>query len=309
MGKFEDELEIQRRQMENLLCDLEKLIPYFETKTITDIYVYGNGNVSVSDFEKGAYDTDIVLSPAERKRIIYSLSSVVNIPIDTWVRPTLESIIPKYNIRTTAIIEPWVTSPEITFRRPADKIHTLEDYLAENRITQELYVKIVSHIKDYSNIVISGATGSGKTTFTNACLDKMYELFPKDRLYIVEDTFELQYRDPKKTQLYIRPDQAVAAIQTAMRWTPRRIIFGEIRYGEVANEMLKAWITGHPGITTIHAESAASTIPRIEGLLREVIKGQIPDLAESIHLIVHLKNKCVVETLTIQEIREGKNMS
>jgi len=309
MGKFEDEIELQRRQMENLLCDLVKLIPFFETKSITDIFVYGNGNVSVSDFEKGTYDTDIVLTPAERKRIIFSLSSVVNIPIDTWVRPTLESIIPKYNIRTTAILEPWVTSPEITFRRPADKIHTLEDYLAEKRLTQELFVKIVHHIKNYSNIVISGATGSGKTTFTNACLDKMYEFFPKDRLFIVEDTFELQYRDPKKTQLYIRPEQSVAAIQTAMRWKPRRIIFGEIRYGEVANEMLKAWITGHPGITTIHADSAALTIPRIEGLLREVIKGQIPDIAESIHLIVHLKNKHVVEALTIREIREGKNMS
>jgi type IV secretion system protein TrbB len=308
MGKFEDELILQERRMENLLCDLKKLIPLFETKTITDIFVYGNGNVSVSDFDKGAYDTDIILSIPERLRIIYSLSSVVNIPIDKWERPTLESVIPKYNIRTTAIIDPWVPYPEITFRRPADKIHTLEDYLAENRITQELYDKIISHIKIYSNIVISGSTGSGKTTFTNACLDKMYDLFPKDRLYIVEDTYELQYRDPKKTQLYIRPNQAVASIQTAMRWTPVRIIFGEIRYGEVANEMLKAWVSGHPGITTIHADSAAATIPRIEGLLREVIKGQIPDLAESVHLIVHLKNKRVVEALTVREIREGKQM-
>jgi len=308
MGKFEDELELQKRQMENLLCDLEKLIPLFETKTITDIFVYNQGNVRVTDFDKGSYDPGIVLSVQERLRIIYSLSSVVNIPIDKWLRPTLESIIPKYNIRTTAIIDPWVTAPELTFRRPADKIHTFNDYLKEGRITQELHDKIISYIKNYSNIVISGATGSGKTTFTNACLDKMYELAPQDRLYIVEDTFELQCSSPWKTQLYIRPDQAVTAIQTAMRWTPRRIIFGEIRYGEVANEMLKAWITGHPGITTIHAESAASTIPRIEGLLREVIKGQIPDLAESIHLIVHLRNKCVVEALTIREIREGKQM-
>jgi len=306
MGKFEDEQERSARQMVNLLRDLNKLIPYFETKTITDIYVYSQGNVYVNDFYKGTYNTDVVLSLSERLRIIYSLSSVVDIPIDKWIRPTLESIIPKYNIRTTAILDPWLSAPEITFRRPADKIHTFDDYLAEKRISQELYDKIITHINDYSNIVISGSTGSGKTTFTNACLDKMFELSPSDRLYIVEDTFELQCRSPFKTQLYIRPDQAVAAIQTAMRFTPRRIIFGEIRYGEVANEMLKAWITGHPGITTIHADSAASAIPRIEGLLREVIKGQIPDLAESIQLIVHLKNKTVVEALTVREIQEGK---
>jgi len=307
MGRAEDELERRERHMTNLLSDLEKLIPFFETKTITDIYVYDNGNVFIEDFEKGSYDSGVVLSASDRLRIVYSLSSVVDIPIDKWVRPTLESIIPKYNIRTTAILDPWLASPQITFRRPAEKIHTFEDYLSEGRITQELYDKIISHIEKRSNIVISGATGSGKTTFTNACIDKLYELTPNERIYIVEDTPELQCRSPFKTQLFIRKEQAVIAIQTALRFTPKRIIFGEIRSGEVAVELLEAWNTGHPGnVTTIHADNAASTIPRIEGLLRQIIKGQLPDLAESIQLIVHLKNKRVVEALTVSEIREGK---
>jgi len=309
MGRDEDELERRKRHMTNLLSDLEKLIPFFETKTITDIYVYDDGNVFIEDFEKGSYDSGIVLSLSERLRIIYSLSSVVDIPIDKWARPTLESIIPKYNIRTTAIIDPWLYSPQITFRRPAEKIHTFEDYLANERISKELYDKIISHIEKRSNIVISGSTGSGKTTFTNACIDKMCELTPNERIYIVEDTPELQCRSPFKTQLFIRKEQAVIAIQTALRFTPKRIIFGEIRSGEVAVELLEAWNTGHPGnVTTIHADSAASTIPRIEGLLRQIIKGQLPDLAESIQLIVHLKNKKVVEALTVSEIREGKQM-
>jgi len=310
MGRIEDELKIHERHMENLLSDLEKLIPFFETKTITDIYVYDNGDVFIEDLEKGTYNSGITLSPSEKLRIIYSLSSVVDIPIDKWERPTLESIIPKYNIRTTAIVDPWLYSPQITFRRPAKKIHTFEEYLAEGRITQELYDKIISHIEKRSNIVISGATGSGKTTFTNACIDKMYELTPDERIYIIEDTHEIQCRSPFKTQLYIRKEQAVIAIQTALRFTPKRIIFGEIRSGEVAVELLEAWNTGHPGnVTTIHADSATSTIPRIEGLLRQIIKGQLPDLADSIQLIVHLKNKSVVEALTIPEIREGKKMS
>jgi type IV secretion system protein VirB11 len=310
MGRAEDELERRERHMTNLLSDLEKLIPFFETKTITDIYVYGQGNVYVEDFYKGSYDTGVVLTLSERLRIIYSLSSVVDIPIDKWARPTLESIIPKYNIRTTAIIDPWLLAPEITFRRPADKIHTFEEYLSEGKITRELYDKIISHIEKRANIVISGSTGSGKTTFTNACIEKMCEFTPDERIYIVEDTPELQCRSPFKTQLYIRKEQAVTAIQTALRWTPKRIIFGELRSGEVAVELLEAWNTRHPGnVTTIHADNAASTIPRIEGLLRQIIKGQLPDLAESIHLIVHLKNKNIVEALTVREIREGKNMT
>ena len=314
MGRHEDELNRKKREMESLLHDLERLIPFFETKTVTDIYVYGEGNVHVNDFDKGTFDTGVVLSPVERLRIINSLASVCDTPIDKWVRPTLESIIPRYNVRTTAILPPWTTSPEITFRRPADKIFTLEEYLQEGRISQQLYDKIVSHIEKRSNIVISGSTGSGKTTFTNACIEKMLDFTPAERIYIVEDTPELQCRSPNKTQVYIRKDQAVAAIQTALRWTPKRIIFGELRSGEVANELLQAWNTGHSGnITTIHADSAVSTIPRIEGLLRQVITGQLPDLADTIQLIVHLTSRSdfgpmVDEVLTVKEIQEGKKI-
>jgi type IV secretion system protein VirB11 len=317
MGRIEDELESRARQMENLLGDIRPLIPLFETKTITDVYVYGDGNVFASELKqngKETRDTGIVLSPADRLRIINSLASVSDTPIDKWARPTLESIIPRYGIRTTAILDPWLVSPEITFRRPADKIFTLEEYLAQGRISQALYEKIVSHIEKRSNIVISGSTGSGKTTFTNACIEKMTELTPDERIYIVEDTPELQCRSRFKTQLYIRKEQAVSAIQTALRWTPQRIIFGELRSGEVAVELLEAWNTGHPGnVTTIHADSAASTLPRIEGLLRQVYKGQLPSLADSIQLVVHLANRAgfgpiVDEALTVWEIQNDRNV-
>jgi type IV secretion system protein VirB11 len=162
MGKFEDELVRSERQMANLLGDLYKLIPLFETKTVTDVYVYGSGKVYVNDFEKGSYDTEISISKSERLRIIYSLSSVVDQPIDKWAHPTLESIIHKYNVRTTAILDPWLSEPEITFRRPADKIFTLENYIDEGRLSKDHYDKIVSHIEKRSNIVVSGSTGSGK---------------------------------------------------------------------------------------------------------------------------------------------------
>jgi type IV secretion system protein VirB11 len=292
--------------MDNLLADLHKLIPFFEIGTVTDVFVYGNGNVQISDFVSGTYDTELILTQTERLRIINSLSSVVDIPIDKWVRPTLESIIPRYNIRTTAILPPWVTEPEITFRKPPDRIFSLEEYVQEGRMTQALYEKIVNHIEQRSNIVISGATGSGKTTFTNACIKKMCEFTPGERMYIVEDTPELQCENPYKTQLCIRKDQAVYAIQTALRWTPKRIIFGELRSGEITKELLESWNSGHPGnITTVHADSAVSTIPRLEGLLREVFAGQPPNLSDRIKLIVHLRNKSVVEALTVREIQEG----
>jgi type IV secretion system protein VirB11 len=292
MGIEENELEVRNRQLGNLLRELEPLIPFFETKTVTNVYVYGGGRVQVDDFKKGVYDTKITLPPGTRRRIILSLASLSETPINYWKRPTLESIIPRYNIRTTAIVPPWVESPEITFRKPPDIIFTLENYMKEKRITGEQYETITAHIEKRSNIIVGGSTGAGKTTFTNACLEKMREFTPDERFYIIEDIPELQCRAKNKTQLYIRTEQSVAAIQTAMRWSPKRIIFGELRHGETANELLKAWNTGHPGnITTIHADSAELTMARLKGLLREVVTGQLPDIEMFIQLCVHLTYK------------------
>jgi type IV secretion system protein VirB11 len=98
------------------------------------------------------------------------------------------------------------------------------------------------------------------------------------------------------------------AIETALRWSPKRIIFGELRSGQVAVELLEAWNTGHPGhITTIHADSAESTVTRIEGLLRQVIAGTLPDLRGVITLITHLSYRrnfgpVVDEIRTVEEI-------
>jgi type IV secretion system protein VirB11 len=87
----------------------------------------------------------------------------------------------------------------------------------------------------------------------------------------------------------VNPRHAAEAVRTALRWTPDRIIFGEVRYGEVANELIKAWNTGHTGnVTTIHADSCSSMLVRMEDLLREEIKGTIPRLSATIHLCVHL---------------------
>ena len=171
MSKEEEKFEFHRRLMNNLLNDIAVLLPFFDLKTVTNVYVYGDGNVQVDDFEKGIYDPGVNISTAGRMRIINSIASVSDTPIDYWARPTLEAGIPRYNIRTTAILPPWTESPEISFRRPADKIFTLEEYLSQDRISKGFYDLLVSHIERRSNIVISGSTGSGKTTFTNACIE------------------------------------------------------------------------------------------------------------------------------------------
>ena len=87
MGRDEDELERRERQMENLLGDLDPLLPFFETPTVTDVYVYGDGRVQVGDFERGPFDAGITLSVAQRTRIVNSLANVSDSPIDGGDEP------------------------------------------------------------------------------------------------------------------------------------------------------------------------------------------------------------------------------
>ena len=117
----------------------------------------------------------------------------------------------------------------------------------------------------------------------------MREFTPDDRFYIVEDAGEIQCKAEDFVPIWAMGKDCLKAVGTALRCNVSRIIFGELRYGDVTNEVLKAWNSGHTGgITTIHANSALTMIARIRDLLREVIVGELPDVATSVQLLVHM---------------------
>lgn len=283
--------EKARRVYDNFLEDLGILREYFEDKSITDIKVIGTGEILYEKFAVGKVFTGKFMPPQQVKGIILSAASMLDLPIDySTGLPKLEAVLPKpYNLRFTGMLPPAVENAQIAMRRPASKIFTLEEYLANGQMTKEDYDLICTYIKERKNILVGGSTGSGKTTFTNAVLKKMVEYTPNDSFYIVEDVPELQCAARDKTFVSVTRKCAAEAVRTALRWTPNRIIFGEVRYGEVADELIKSWNTGHTGnVTTIHADTATSMITRMQDILAEVITGVLPDLTQVIHLCVHL---------------------
>lgn len=283
------ELVKLQRYEQNLFFDLKPLIPYLENKNVTDIFVLGSGSVKISVFGEGVKYVHETLTVEQRLRIIYAISSILDKPINTNELPKLEGVIPKYNARFTAMLSPWVQKPEFTIRRPPEKIYSLEHYLEAGEMTKQQYEQIVSGIADRKNILIGGATGSGKTTFLNAVIKKMCELTPDERFLIIEDTPELRCEAPDTTFACGKPMEVIEIVRLAMRWSMNRIIFGELRFGAVANELIKIWATGHTGnATTIHAGSASEMLVRLNGLLREVILGELPNLSDSIGLCIHL---------------------
>ncbi|MBQ8680105.1 MAG: Flp pilus assembly complex ATPase component TadA [Treponema sp.] len=288
---FAADREKQARLTNNFLSDISALKKYLEDAAVTDIFVIGTGEIVIKVFAKGKVFTGEKLSPSKVRGIILSAAALLDKQIDlVGGLPKLEAVIPPpYNARITGLLPPWVEVPQLTFRKPPKEVFSLESYVESGRMRLNEYEIICSYIRDRKNILIGGGTGSGKSTLTNAVIKKMTEHTPDDRFYIVEDVPELRCSARDSTMISVNPKDAAEAIRTALRWTPDRIIFGEIRYGEVANEYIKALNTGHTGsVTTIHADSCASMLSRMEDLLREVIPGSIPRLADTIHLCVHM---------------------
>ena len=184
------------------------------------------------------------------------------------------------------MLPPVATGPCFSIRKPAARIYTLADYVADGIMTAEAARLLSLAVVDRRNILVAGGTSSGKTTLANAFLAA---LAPRDeRVIIIEDTRELQCAAPDTVSLRTRPGVVAMSdlVRSTLRLRPDRIIVGEVRGGE-ALDMLKAWNTGHPGgIATVHANSAASALYRIEQLIQEAVV-TVPRrlIAEAIDLI------------------------
>ena len=161
------------------------------------------------------------------------------------------------------------------------------------------------------NIVISGGTGSGKTTLANAVIAEMVRSSPEHRLVILEDTAEIQCAAENAVSLHTTDTVDMARLlKSTMRLRPDRIIVGEVRDG-AALTLLKAWNTGHPGgITTIHANNALSALRRLEQLTAEASQQPMHEvIGEAVDLVVSIERapqgRRVREVIHVEAFRDG----
>src|SRR2546427_9909778 len=172
--------------------------------------------------------------------------------------------------RVNAIIPPLaVDGPCLSIRRFGRERLTAEDLVSNRSLTQPMLDLLRGCVKARLNILISGGTGAGKTTFLNILSSHISN---KERIVTVEDAAELQLNQEHVVRLETRPPNiegkgAVAKRQlgiNCLRMRPNRIIVGEVR-GEEALDMLQAMNTGHDGsLTTIHANGPRDAIARME---------------------------------------------
>jgi len=303
--------ETKKRELDNIRFNLSRLEGLFNDPKLTDIFCSKDGNVSYKKFGTDIENSDITLPVSQRFQLLNQIAKYMELNINFFEYPVLEGTIPVpewKNARITAIFPPWIAAPSFTIRKPPEKIYTLEDYTANGQLSRERYEIIVRNIKENKNIIVSGGTGSGKTTLVNAIIKKKCEFYPKHRYYIVQDVSELRCEGEYADMPVIRSDQAIHAVLLSLRYTPNFIIFGEVRKGAVMAELLDAWNTGHPGgVTTIHANSSAATVTRIKKLLLDHYQNEagLPDLNEYIDIIIYIE-KDKEKGIVINEIMDMK---
>ena len=201
--------------------------------------------------------------------------------------------------RVNVVIPPLVPrSPTITIRKFRSDKHTIQDLIGNGTLTRQLAEFLSVCIRQKLNAVVSGGSGTGKTTMLNA----LSAFIPNtERIVTIEDPIELKLQQRHVIAMEARPANIEGRnevsqrelLRNALRMRPDRIIVGEVRSGE-AFDMMQAMNTGHEGsLTTVHANSPRDALSRIENMilmsgLDLPIRAMREQMASALHLIVHL---------------------
>jgi type IV secretion system protein TrbB len=259
--------------------------------TVIEVMVNPDGKLWIERATVGREDTGKRIGSAETERIIRLVASHVRREV-TASTPIVSAELPETGERFEGIMPPVATAPCFAVRKPADVLYRLADYVAARIMTVPQAEALGNAVRERKNILVVGGTSSGKTTLVNALLAEIAEL--NERVVILEDTRELKCAAADFVALRTKPGVATLAdlVRSTLRLRPDRIIVGEVR-GAEALDMLKAWNTGHPGgITTVHGNSAAAGLLRLEQLAQEAVVTVPRDLiVEAIDLVVFIDGR------------------
>lgn len=258
---------------------------------VVEVMVNPDGSLRLDRLGEGRVDTGVRFEAAEVERVIRLIASHVRTEVHAG-NPVVSAELPESGERFEGLLPPVASGPCFAIRKPAARIHTLEEYVADRILSPEQAGALRNAVAERRNLLIAGGTSSGKTTLANALLAEMATA--DERIILIEDTRELQCTAPDCVALRTKPGVVSLAdlVRSTLRLRPDRIIVGEVRGGE-ALDMLKAWNTGHPGgIATLHANSARAALYRPEQLVQEA-SAVVPRrlIAEAIDLVVFIEGR------------------
>ncbi|WP_349773302.1 CpaF family protein [Sphingomonas sp. KRR8] len=253
------------------LLGLGPLEPLLKDSTITDILVNGASRVFVERF--GILELTPVRFKDDRHllRIIQKIVSSVGRRVDESA-PLVDARLADGS-RVNAVIAPLaLDGPLLSIRKFAKVPISMDRLVAIGSVPAPIAEVLKAIVGARRNVLISGGTGSGKTTMLNAM---SAFIDPRERIVTIEDSAELQLQQAHVARLETRPSNIEGKgeitqrdlLKNALRMRPDRIIIGEVRAGE-AFDMLQAMNTGHDGsMTTVHANSPRDALSRVEQMI------------------------------------------
>lgn len=309
-----------RRELFSSLRQLDLLQELVDDPSITEIMVNGVQNIFIeqkgricqwdSHFDSEQTLQDVIQQIVARcNRVVNEASPIVDARLENGSR---------VNIVLNPIA---LNGPILTIRRFPDQPVSMEQLIAFGSLTEEVSEFLCKLVKSRYNILVSGGTGSGKTTFLNV----LSNFIPtEERIITIEDSAELQIRNvPNLVSLETRNANVEGCreitirelIRASLRMRPDRVIVGEVRGGE-AIDMLQAMNTGHDGsMSTGHANSAQDMLNRLETM---VLMGmELPlaairkQIASGIDVIVQLgrlrdKTRKVLQIMEVTGVEQGE---
>ncbi len=292
------------------------LEPLLEDSSITEVMVNGPKNVYIERYGLIEKTNVTFENNAHLMRIIDRIVSPLGRRVDES-SPMVDARLPS-GYRVNATIPPLsLDGPLLTIRKFATTPYTAQDLIANGTFSPHLVTFIKACVEARINLVISGGTGTGKTTLLNV----VSAFIPnRERILTIEDTAELQMKQDHVGRLEKRPPNVEGKgevtirqlVINALRMRPDRIIVGEARGGE-ALDMLQAMNTGHDGsMTTIHSNSPRDTLRRIETMVLMAgmdlpLKAIREQVASAIELIIHM-NRMRDGTRKVTKVSEVQGM-
>jgi len=300
---------------------LGPLEPLLEDPAITEIMVNDINNVFI-EREGRIERADVSFrDDAHLRHVIDRIVAPIGRRIDES-SPLVDARLPDGS-RVNAIIPPLaIGGPALTIRKFARDPFTLEKLTSLGTISAKMAEFLRKCVVDRVSIIISGGTGSGKTSTLNAlglCIPE------GERIITIEDAAELQLKHPDLVALESRPPNIEGSgeipirtlVRNALRMRPDRIIVGEVRGGE-AFDMLQAMNTGHRGsLTTLHANSPADAMIRLESMvlmagfdmpvsaIRRMIAGAVEVVLQQDRLA---DGRRVIKAITNLSAKEGEEL-
>ena len=284
---------------EVILPFLRPIAPLILDPSVTEIMVNGSGRIFV---ERDGHLEPVVGVTVREQHLRVAVRNLARALGDdiSEAQPLLDSRLPDGSRVAAALSPVSLGGTTLTIRKFQSRHFTADELVRIGTLTPGALETVRQAIDARDNILISGGTGTGKTTLLNA----LAALLPvEDRLVLIEDTAELQLEAPNLVRFEARREQpGLPAItirdllRATLRHRPDRILVGEVRGGE-AFDLLQALNTGHSGtLSTIHANSAEQALRRFTTcVLQSGV--DLPyaairhGIAECVQLLVHLERR------------------